>query len=162
MVIALVSSGYSIMASSPATLSPRSGSMGSAVSGGGDVHHNASLEWNEFPCFPSSYFVLEEIGTGATAAVYRAKITDSASKFFNEIVAIKFVDLENVSSSLEEIQQETLVMRSLVHPNVVPLYVSFVGPGPAPPAKPESGDAEPSPKQAQSIHWQRTRRGKIV
>ena len=141
------------MASSPATLSPRSGSMGSAVSGGGDVHHNPSLEWNEFPCFPSSYFVLEEIGTGATAAVYRAKITDSASKFFNEIVAIKFVDLENVSSSLEEIQQETLVMRSLVHPNVVPLYVSFVGPGPAPPAKPESGDAEPSPKQAPKGHF---------
>lgn len=41
-------------------------------------------------------------------------------------VAIKVMDLEGINSSIEDITQEVLTMRLSNHPNVLPLYCSFV------------------------------------
>lgn len=47
-------------------------------------------------------------------------------KSTGEEVAIKKLDLENMNCSLEEIVREAQTMRSLNHPNLLPLYSSFV------------------------------------
>ena len=43
-----------------------------------------------------------------------------------EEVAVKKLDLENMNCSLDEIIREAQTMRSLNHPNLLPLYASFV------------------------------------
>lgn len=47
-------------------------------------------------------------------------------KSTGEEVAIKKLDLENMNCSLDEIVREAQTMRSLNHPNLLPLYCSFV------------------------------------
>ena len=76
-----------------------------------------------YPSDSGPYSLLEEIGAGVSATVYRALLRRGGGC---EEVAVKLVDLENVSSSLEEMAMETHVMRSLCHPHVVPLLASFV------------------------------------
>ena len=47
-------------------------------------------------------------------------------KSTGEEVAVKKLDLENMNCSLDEIVREAQTMRSLNHPNLLPLYCSFV------------------------------------
>jgi serine/threonine-protein kinase OSR1/STK39 len=47
-------------------------------------------------------------------------------KATGEEVAVKKLDLENMNCSLDEIVREAQTMRSLNHPNLLPLYCSFV------------------------------------
>jgi serine/threonine-protein kinase OSR1/STK39 len=47
-------------------------------------------------------------------------------KTTGEEVAVKKLDLENMNCSLDEIVREAQTMRSLNHPNLLPLYCSFV------------------------------------
>lgn len=69
----------------------------------------------------SDYKLLEEIGYGASATVFRAIYTPS-----NEVVAIKCLDLDRCNSNLDDIRREAQTMSLIDHPNLVRAYCSFV------------------------------------
>ncbi|XP_024518443.1 serine/threonine-protein kinase BLUS1 [Selaginella moellendorffii] len=75
----------------------------------------------QYPALASDYQLLEEVGQGVSATVYRAMCIS-----FKEIVAIKSLDLEKCSSNLDEIRKEAKTMSLINHPNVVRAYCSFV------------------------------------
>ncbi|KDD76752.1 protein kinase, partial [Helicosporidium sp. ATCC 50920] len=75
----------------------------------------------EYPTSADAYELLEEAGRGVSATVWSA-----ICKPFNEPVAIKLMDLENMNCSLDEIVREAQTMRSLNHPCLLPLLASFV------------------------------------
>ncbi|GAB4820270.1 hypothetical protein N2152v2_007316 [Parachlorella kessleri] len=75
----------------------------------------------EYPTSAEAYELLEECGRGVSATVWRA-----LCKPYNEVVAVKLLDLENMNCSLDEIVREAQTMRQLNHPNLLPLYCSFV------------------------------------
>ncbi|BBN19460.1 serine/threonine-protein kinase OSR1/STK39 [Marchantia polymorpha subsp. ruderalis] len=85
-----------------------------AGAGGGD-------ERRSYPVTAADYKILEEVGQGVSATVYRAQCTP-----FNETVAIKSLDLEKCISNLDEIRKEAQMMSLIAHPNVVKAYCSFV------------------------------------
>ncbi|VVA36432.1 PREDICTED: serine/threonine-kinase [Prunus dulcis] len=70
---------------------------------------------------PSDYKLLEEVGYGASATVYRAIYLP-----FNEVVAVKCLDLDRCGSNFEDIRREAQTMSLIDHPNVVKAYCSFV------------------------------------
>ncbi|XP_027367587.1 serine/threonine-protein kinase BLUS1-like [Abrus precatorius] len=70
---------------------------------------------------PSDYKLLEEVGYGASATVYRAIYLP-----YNEEVAVKCLDLDRCNSNLEDIRREAQTMSLIDHPNVVRAYCSFV------------------------------------
>ncbi|KAG7952815.1 hypothetical protein I3843_12G077600 [Carya illinoinensis] len=70
---------------------------------------------------PSDYKLLEEVGYGATATVYRAIYLP-----LNEVVAVKCLDLDRCNSNLDDIRREAQTMSLIDHPNVVRAYCSFV------------------------------------
>lgn len=65
--------------------------------------------------------MVEECGRGVSATVWKA-----ICKTYNEEVAVKLMDLENMNCSLDEIVREAQTMRQLHHPHMLPLYCSFV------------------------------------
>ncbi|XP_038876574.1 serine/threonine-protein kinase BLUS1-like isoform X2 [Benincasa hispida] len=69
----------------------------------------------------TDYKLLEEIGYGASATVFRAIYTPS-----NEVVAIKCLDLDRCNSNLDDIRREAQTMSLIDHPNLVRAYCSFV------------------------------------
>lgn len=69
----------------------------------------------------SSYELLEQIGDGGTATVHRALYLP-----FNQIVAVKCLDLERCNNNLENIQKEVHSMSLIDHPNVMTAHCSFV------------------------------------
>jgi len=75
----------------------------------------------EYPASADAYILLSEIGRGAFATVYRAKL-----KIQDEEVAVKILDLEELNTNWDEIRKEIQIMRSMYHPNVVPVYTAFV------------------------------------
>ncbi|XP_058084648.1 serine/threonine-protein kinase BLUS1-like [Magnolia sinica] len=70
---------------------------------------------------PSDYKLLEEVGYGASATVYRAIYIPS-----NEIVAVKCLDFDRCNSNLDDIRREAQTMSLIDHPNVIRAYCSFV------------------------------------
>jgi len=76
---------------------------------------------NKYPTTADGYEVYQEIGAGAFAKVYRAKV-----KATGEEVAIKVMDLEQFNTNWDEIRKEISIMRSLQHDNVVKIHCSFV------------------------------------
>ncbi|XP_011026795.1 PREDICTED: serine/threonine-protein kinase BLUS1-like isoform X3 [Populus euphratica] len=70
---------------------------------------------------PNDYKLLEEVGYGASAVVYRAIYIP-----FNEVVAIKCLDLDRCNSNLDDIRREAQTMSLIDHPNVIRAYCSFV------------------------------------
>ncbi|CAM9123795.1 unnamed protein product [Phaeothamnion confervicola] len=74
-----------------------------------------------WPTSAEEYALEKQIGHGAFAKVWKAFCAAKASH-----VAIKIMDLENVTHSFEDIRQEVNVMRLSDHPNVVRCYSSFV------------------------------------
>ncbi|KAM1418386.1 hypothetical protein ACFX10_021669 [Malus domestica] len=70
---------------------------------------------------PNDYKLLEEVGYGASATVYRAIYLP-----FNEVVAVKCLDLDRCNSNFEDIRREAQTMRLIDHPNVVRAFCSFV------------------------------------
>ncbi|KAJ7010399.1 hypothetical protein NC653_000982 [Populus alba x Populus x berolinensis] len=60
-------------------------------------------------------------GYGASAVVYRAIYIP-----FNEVVAIKCLDLDRCNSNLDDIRREAQTMSLIDHPNVIRAYCSFV------------------------------------
>lgn len=74
-----------------------------------------------YPAQEDRYELLEQIGQGTAAAVYRAWCED-----VQEQVAIKVIDLEWFHASLEDIYKEIQVMSLSSHPNVVRYITSFL------------------------------------
>ncbi|TYJ07660.1 hypothetical protein E1A91_A11G020600v1 [Gossypium mustelinum] len=70
---------------------------------------------------PSDYKLLEEVGYGASATVYRAIYIP-----FNDVVAIKCLDLDRCNSNLDDIRREAQTMSLIDHPNVIRAFCSFV------------------------------------
>ncbi|KAF7828101.1 serine/threonine-protein kinase BLUS1-like isoform X1 [Senna tora] len=70
---------------------------------------------------PADYKLLEEVGYGASATVYRAIYLP-----LNEVVAIKCLDLDRFNCNLDDIRREAQTMSLIDHPNVVRAYCSFV------------------------------------
>eukprot|EP00250_Pteridium_aquilinum_P013067 c21110_g1_i2 orf=737-2788(-) len=79
------------------------------------------VDRKKFPVLPSYYTLLEEVGQGASAVVYKAKCIP-----LNEIVAIKVLDLDRCNNSLDDIRREAQTMSLISHPNVLSAYCSFV------------------------------------
>eukprot|EP00268_Persea_americana_P056671 TRINITY_DN6712_c0_g2_i2.p1 TRINITY_DN6712_c0_g2~~TRINITY_DN6712_c0_g2_i2.p1 ORF type:complete len:732 (+),score=178.01 TRINITY_DN6712_c0_g2_i2:443-2638(+) len=69
----------------------------------------------------ADYKLLEEVGNGASATVYRAIYLPT-----NEIVAVKCLDLDRCGSNLDDIQREAQTMSLIDHPNVIRAFCSFV------------------------------------
>jgi serine/threonine-protein kinase OSR1/STK39 len=75
----------------------------------------------DWPTSSEGYELEHQIGHGAFAKVWRAFCPEQ-----QVYVAIKVMDLENVTHAFEDIRQEVNVMRLSDHPNVVRCYCSFV------------------------------------
>ena len=75
----------------------------------------------QYPTSASDYELLDEVGQGISAKVYRA-----LCKPLNEIVGVKTIELEGVNNNLEEIMREAKTMRLASHPNILSLHCSFV------------------------------------
>ncbi|KAF4323331.1 hypothetical protein BBO99_00002046 [Phytophthora kernoviae] len=75
----------------------------------------------EWPTVAAEYQIIEQIGQGAFAKVWKAYC---ASKKIH--VAIKIMDLEKITTSFEDIRAEVQTMKMTNHPNVLKCYCSFV------------------------------------
>ncbi|KAJ0048129.1 hypothetical protein Pint_14829 [Pistacia integerrima] len=82
-------------------------------------HHNQNQR--TYSANSSDYKLLEEVGYGASATVYRAIYLPS-----NEVVAVKCLDLDRCNSNLDDIRREAQTMSLIDHPNVIRAYCSFV------------------------------------
>eukprot|EP00250_Pteridium_aquilinum_P021984 c25275_g1_i2 orf=493-2568(-) len=74
-----------------------------------------------FPTQAADYDLLEEIGHGAFAVVYRA-----ICKPFSQVVAVKCMDLDICSSNLKNVSEEVQLMSLVDHPNIIKAYCSFI------------------------------------
>ncbi|KAJ3682145.1 hypothetical protein LUZ60_014718 [Juncus effusus] len=73
-----------------------------------------------FTASAEDYKLLEEVGYGANATVYRAIYLPS-----NETVAVKCLDLDRCNSNLDDIRREAQTMSLIDHPNVIKAFCSF-------------------------------------
>ncbi|KAE8679075.1 hypothetical protein F3Y22_tig00111402pilonHSYRG00774 [Hibiscus syriacus] len=71
---------------------------------------------------PADYKLLEEVGNGASATVYRAIYLP-----INAVLAVKCLDLDRCNNgNLDSVRRETQTMALVDHPNLVRAYCSFV------------------------------------
>lgn len=70
---------------------------------------------------PADYKLLEEVGYGASATVYRAIFLPH-----NEEVAVKCLDLDRCNANLDDIRKEAQLMSLIDHKNLVRSFCSFV------------------------------------
>lgn len=75
----------------------------------------------KYPALSSDYKLYEEVGQGVSANVYRALCIP-----FNEIVAVKVLDLEKCNSNLDGVRREAQIMSLIDHPNVLKACCSFI------------------------------------
>ncbi|XP_047089227.1 serine/threonine-protein kinase BLUS1-like isoform X2 [Lolium rigidum] len=75
----------------------------------------------DFTASPGDYRLMEEIGFGANAVVYRAVFLPA-----NTTIAVKCLDLDRVNSNLDDVRKEAQIMSLIDHPNVIKAYCSFV------------------------------------
>ncbi|XP_057540243.1 serine/threonine-protein kinase BLUS1 isoform X2 [Amaranthus tricolor] len=73
-----------------------------------------------YPVDSKDYKLYEEIGEGVSATVYRALCIP-----FNEVVAIKVLDLERCNNDLDGIRREVHTMSLIDHPNLLHAHCSF-------------------------------------
>ncbi|XP_008677304.1 uncharacterized isoform X2 [Zea mays] len=74
-----------------------------------------------FSVNPADYRLMEEVGYGAHAVVYRAIFLPTKG-----VVAVKCLDLDQLNNNIDEIQREAQIMSLIDHPNVIRAYCSFV------------------------------------
>ncbi|XP_002529319.2 serine/threonine-protein kinase BLUS1 [Ricinus communis] len=75
----------------------------------------------QFPLDSDSYKILEEIGVGVSAIVYKAICIPINST----IVAIKSIDLDQSRADFDNLRWETKTMSLLSHPNILKAHCSF-------------------------------------
>ncbi|GJY96832.1 serine/threonine-protein kinase BLUS1 [Tanacetum coccineum] len=76
---------------------------------------------SQYPHDPNSYEILNEIGRGCSAIVYKALCTTTCS-----VVAIKSIDLDrSKTDDFDNIRREAKTMSLLSHPNVLKAHCSF-------------------------------------
>ncbi|KAF8388201.1 hypothetical protein HHK36_026867 [Tetracentron sinense] len=75
----------------------------------------------QYPLDPNSYKILDEIGTGVSAIVYKAICLPMNST----IVAIKAIDLDQSKADLDSVRRETKAMSLLSHQNILKAHCSF-------------------------------------
>ncbi|XP_074317606.1 serine/threonine-protein kinase BLUS1-like [Silene latifolia] len=80
-----------------------------------------NVQRNQYSVNSADYQLLEEIGYGASATVFRA-----IYRPLNHVVAIKSLDLDRCFSNLDDIRREAQTMSLIDHPNVVKAFCSFV------------------------------------
>ncbi|KAJ9537072.1 hypothetical protein OSB04_029805 [Centaurea solstitialis] len=86
-------------------------------------HEAADRETKRFhyPLDPNSYQILDQIGRGCSAIVYKALCTTTSA-----IVAIKSIDLDrSTSDDFDNVRREAKTMSLLSHPNVLKAHCSF-------------------------------------
>ncbi|XVE65888.1 hypothetical protein DITRI_Ditri08aG0035600 [Diplodiscus trichospermus] len=74
-----------------------------------------------FPLDPGCYKIIDEIGVGVSAVVYKAECVPMNST----VVAIKAIDLDQSKADLDNIRRETKIMSLLSHPNILNAHCSF-------------------------------------
>eukprot|EP00659_Diplonema_papillatum_P006642 gene6642-10179_t len=74
-----------------------------------------------FPLAASAYELSSQVGKGATATVYRGRCVP-----LDKVVAVKIIDLDTTSMTIEQFQRETSIMTRSNHHNVLQLHASFV------------------------------------
>lgn len=94
-----------------------------ATGGPGAVAADFPVNDEGWPLAPEGYEILDEVGQGAFAKVMKARCP---SKGPGVNVAIKVMSLENITTSLEEIQAEVKTMKLSRHENVLDLFCCFV------------------------------------
>ncbi|KAI3959855.1 hypothetical protein MKW92_015190, partial [Papaver armeniacum] len=75
----------------------------------------------KYPLGAEHYNLFEEIGSGATATIYRAVCIPT-----QETVAIKVLDFEKENSELSKIAHEAQTMTLMDQPNLLKAHCSFV------------------------------------
>ncbi|WZY69407.1 hypothetical protein YC2023_001647 [Brassica napus] len=96
---------------------------GSSSSSGGAVVRSgggSSVKQRGFSMNPKDYKLMEEVGHGASAVVYRAIYLPT-----NEVIAVKCLDLDRCNSNLDDVRRESQTMSLIDHPNVIKSFCSF-------------------------------------
>ncbi|KAJ6425868.1 hypothetical protein OIU84_026446 [Salix udensis] len=78
----------------------------------------------QYPTDPNAYRILEEIGGGASATIYKATCIHNIGK--STLVAIRIIDLEQNPADFDGLKRETRTMSLHSHPNVLSSRCSFV------------------------------------
>ncbi|KZV17837.1 hypothetical protein F511_01646 [Dorcoceras hygrometricum] len=76
---------------------------------------------NQYPLDSKCYEVIDEIGRGVSAVVYKAICIPLNSS----VVAIKAIDLERTRADLDSVRRESKIMTLLCHPNILRAHCSF-------------------------------------
>ncbi|MCL7049358.1 hypothetical protein MKW94_011593 [Papaver nudicaule] len=88
-------------------------------------HHQQDEQENRkissYPLDQTSYKLLQVIGTGVSATVYKAACLPVNSS----VVAIKAIDLERSRANFDDVRREAKAMTLLSHPNVLKAHCSF-------------------------------------
>ncbi|KAK9163954.1 hypothetical protein Syun_004856 [Stephania yunnanensis] len=83
--------------------------------------HQQETTMPSYPLDPTSYKILQKIGNGVSATVYKAACLPMTSS----IVAIKAIDLERSRANLDDVRREAKAMTLLSHPNILRAHCSF-------------------------------------
>lgn len=75
----------------------------------------------QFPLDSDSYKIIDEIGVGVSAVVYKAECVPMNSV----VVAIKAIDLDQLKSDFDNLRRETKIMSLFSHPNILNAHCSF-------------------------------------
>ncbi|KAG6481685.1 hypothetical protein ZIOFF_058304 [Zingiber officinale] len=115
-----LSASFGVGAASSFENGSQRGAKRASVGDRGRMGRNGSVK-RSYSASPNDYKLLEEVGYGASATVYRAIYLPS-----NEFVAVKRLDLDRCNSNLDDIRREAQTMSLIDHPNVIRAYCSFV------------------------------------
>ncbi|KAL9401392.1 hypothetical protein Peur_005241 [Populus x canadensis] len=75
----------------------------------------------QYPVDSNAYKILDEIGVGVSATVYKAICVPMNST----LVAIKCIDLDQSRADFDSVRRETKTMSLLSHPNILESHCSF-------------------------------------
>ncbi|KAG6582364.1 Serine/threonine-protein kinase BLUS1, partial [Cucurbita argyrosperma subsp. sororia] len=75
----------------------------------------------QFPLDSSCYKIIDEIGVGVSAVVYKAICIPMNSA----VVAIKAIDLDRSRADFDDIRREAKILSLLSHPNILNAHCSF-------------------------------------
>lgn len=86
-----------------------------------DYPRKAISSSDQYPLDSNCYKILEEIGRGVSAIVYKAICIPMNSS----VVAIKAIDLEKSRADFDNVRREAKTMTLLCHPNILKAHCSF-------------------------------------